>query len=119
MKLLRQTLIILAVSLAGELLKALLPLPIPASVYGLAIMLICLCTGWIRLEQVENTADFLIEIMPVMFIPAAVALTESWSSLEPILLPVAVIIILTTILVMVVTGITTQQLMKIRRCIHE
>lgn len=114
MKLLRQFLIILLLSLVGEGLHALLPLPVPASVYGLVLMLLCLCTGILRLDQVERASDFLIEIMPVMFVPAAVGLTESWEQLRPVLVPVLVIMVLTTVLVMVVTGHVTQFVMKWR-----
>lgn len=114
LKLLRQFLIILLLSLVGEGLHALLPLPVPASVYGLVLMLLCLCTGILRLDQVERASDFLIEIMPVMFVPAAVGLTESWEQLRGVLVPVLVIMVLTTVLVMVVTGHVTQFVMKWR-----
>lgn len=114
MKLLRQFLIILLLSLVGEGLHALLPLPVPASVYGLVLMLVCLCTGLLRLDQVDRAADFLIEIMPVMFVPAAVGLTESWGQLRPVLVPVLVIMVVTTVLVMVVTGHVTQLIIKWR-----
>lgn len=114
LKLLRQFLIILLLSLVGEGLHALLPLPVPASVYGLVLMLLCLCTGILRLDQVERASDFLIEIMPVMFVPAAVGLTESWEQLRGVLVPVLVILVLTTVLVMVVTGHVTQFVMKWR-----
>lgn len=114
MKLLRQFLIILLLSLVGEGLHALLPLPVPASVYGLVLMLVCLCTGLLRLDQVDRAADFLIEIMPVMFVPAAVGLTESWGQLRLVLVPVLVIMVLTTVLVMVVTGHVTQLIIKWR-----
>lgn len=70
MKYLRQFAIILFVSLLGELLRILIPLPIPASVYGLVLMLVALTTGMLKVHQVKAAADFLIEIMPVMFIPA-------------------------------------------------
>ncbi|MDE7028822.1 MAG: CidA/LrgA family protein [Lachnospiraceae bacterium] len=112
MKFLRQFIIILAVSFAGELLHILIPLPIPASVYGLVLMLLALCTGILKLSQVKETAGFLIEIMPVMFIPAAVGLLDSWSALQPIWLPVVLITILTTILVMAVTGQITQCMIR-------
>ena len=114
MKLLRQFLIILLLSLVGEGLHALLPLPVPASVYGLVLMLLCLCTGILRLDQVERASDFLIEIMPVMFVPAAVGLTESWEQLRGVLVPMLVIMVLTTVLVMVVTGHVAQFVMKWR-----
>ena len=114
LKLLRQFLIVLLLSLVGEGLHALLPLPVPASVYGLVLMLLCLCTGILRLDQVERASDFLIEIMPVMFVPAAVGLTESWEQLRGVLVPMLVIMVLTTVLVMVVTGHVTQFVMKWR-----
>lgn len=89
-------------------LHILLPLPVPASVYGLVLMLGALTSGILKLEQVEDAADFLVEIMPVMFVPAGVGLLEAWGDLQPIWLPVVIITILTTVIVMVVTGRSTQ-----------
>ena len=108
MKFLKQFSIILFISFLGEILHTLIPLPVPASVYGLVLMLSALVTGILKLGQVRETAAFLIEIMPVMFIPAGVGLMESWSSLQPVWLPVILITILTTVLVMAVTGKVTQ-----------
>lgn len=112
MKYLKQFCIILLISFLGELLHFLIPLPIPASVYGLVLMLAALCTGVLKLAQVRETAGFLIEIMPVMFIPAAVGLLDSWSALQPIWFPVVVITILTTVIVMAVTGRVTQHMIR-------
>ena len=78
MKYLKQFLIIAAVSFAGELLKWLIPLPISASVYGVVLMFLCLALHIIKVEDVRETALFFIEIMPVMFIPAAVGLMEPY-----------------------------------------
>lgn len=104
--------IILAISLLGELLNALIPLPIPGSIYGLVLMLAGLCTRIIPLEKVETTGRFLIEIMPVMFIPAAVGLIDSWNAVRPMLVPALVIIVVSTFIVMGVTGYVTQKLMR-------
>ncbi|GFI51326.1 antiholin-like protein LrgA [Lachnospiraceae bacterium] len=109
---LRQFCIILFVSFLGELLYVIIPLPIPASVYGLVLMLAALCTGIIRLNQVKETAGFLIEIMPVMFIPAAAGLLNSWSLLRPVWIPFIVITLVSTIIVMGVTGQITQKMIQ-------
>ena len=108
MKYLRQFCIILLISALGEGLHILLPLPVPASVYGLVLMLGTLTSGILTLEQVEDAADFLVEIMPVMFVPAGVGLLEAWGDLQPIWMSVAIITALTTVIVMVVTGRSTQ-----------
>lgn len=115
MRYVRQFLIILAISLAGEILKYILPLPIPASIYGMAILFTALMTGIIRLDSVRETGRFLIEIMPVMFIPAGVGLMDSWGDLKPILLPVAVITVVTSITAMGATGLLSQMVIRSRR----
>lgn len=112
MKYLRQFAIILFVSLLGELLRILIPLPIPASVYGLVLMLVALTTGMLKVHQVKVAADFLIEIMPVMFIPAGVGLLDSWPALRSVWIPVVLITLLTTIIVMAVTGQVAQKIIR-------
>ncbi len=112
MKFLKQFLIILAVSLMGEICKAYLPLPIPASIYGMVFMFILLLTGVIKLEQVKDAGKFLIEIMPVMFIPAGVGLMSSWSVLQSVLLPVSVITVITIFTVMAATGLVSQVIIR-------
>ena len=112
MKLLYQFGVILAVTFVGELLYALLPLPNPASIYRLILMLICHGTKEVKLSQVKIAADFLIDIMPPMFIPAAVGLIVVWGDLKEILIPVVVITCLSTVIVMVCTGKVTQTLIR-------
>ena len=114
MKFLRQFMIILLLSFLGEVLKMFIPLPIPASVYGLLLMLLCLVTGILKTSQVKEAAFFLIEIMPVMFIPAAAGLIDSWKVLQPLLLPILVITVVITIFVMVVTGKIAQMIAQKR-----
>ena len=112
MKLVRQFAIILAFSLAGEALHALLPLPVPASIYGLVLMFLCLMLGVIKLSDVHDTACFLIEIMPIMFIPPAVGLMASWDVIQANLVAYLVIAAVTTIVVMAVSGLVTQAVLK-------
>ena len=112
MKLLRQFLVIMAVSFVGEILHAVLPLPIPASIYGLVLMFLCLMLGVIKLSDVHDTACFLIEIMPIMFIPPAVGLMASWDVIQANLVAYLIIAAVTTIVVMAVSGLVTQAVLK-------
>ncbi|MCI5510783.1 MAG: CidA/LrgA family protein [Oliverpabstia sp.] len=112
MKYVRQFCIILVFSFLGEILHTLIPLPIPASVYGLVLLLTALCARIVSVEQVKEAAKFLIEIMPVMFIPAAAGLLTAWRDLKPVVLPVAIITAATTVLVMAMTGRVTQAMIR-------
>ena len=115
MKYVRQFAIILLFSFLGEFLHVIIPISIPASVYGLVLLLAALCIKIVKVEQVQEGAGFLIEIMPVMFIPAAVGLLTSWELLKPICIPVIVITVVTTVIVMVSTGMVTQGIIRKER----
>ena len=112
MKYVKQFLIILAISFIGEFLKYLLPLPIPSSIYGMVLLFIGLMTGLIKLEMVKDTGKFLIEIMPLMFIPAGVGLMTSWGTLRAIIVPVSIITVITIITVMIATGRVSQAIIR-------
>ena len=108
MKWMKQFGIILLVSFVGEVLEKWIPLPIPASIYGIILLFLCLKLRIIPHESVHETGKFLIEIMPLMFIPAAVGLVNAWGIIRSNLLAYAVITVLSTALVMLVSGHATQ-----------
>lgn len=112
MKYIREFGIIIVISLIGELLNYLIPLPIPSSIYGLVIMFLCLHFKIVKIADVKKTAVFLIEIMPLMFIPAAVGIIESWDIIKPNVIAYAIITIVSTVLVMAVAGRVTQWVIK-------
>ena len=112
MKYLKQFLLIPCITFVGELVKYVLPLPIPASIYGMVILFVGLMTGHIKLSSVKEAGKFLIEIMPVMFIPAGVGLVVSWNVLKPLLIPVAIITFVSFVAVAVATGRTAQWMIK-------
>lgn len=108
MKYIGQFGIILVISFTGEILNYFIPLPVPASIYGLVIMFLCLHFRIIRVDTVKDTADFLIEIMPLMFIPAAVELMTLWHVIKPNLIAYGVITVVSTFAVMIISGHVTQ-----------
>ncbi len=115
MKYLKQFTIILGVSFVGELFKYILPFPIPASIYGMVLMLILLLTGIIKVEDVKDVSGFLIEIMPIMFVPAGVGLMASWSEFAKVIIPMSIITVVVLILVMAVTGKTSQMIINVSK----
>lgn len=112
MKYLSQFCIILGFTLAGEALQRLLPLPIPASVYGLALLFAALCLGLVKTHQVKDAAGFLISIMPVMFVSPAVGIVENWDLISGQLLPIVLLLAGSTCLTFGISGGITQLLLK-------
>ena len=104
---------IMIVTCIGEIMKYYIPLPIPASIYGLVLMMALLMTGVVKIEKdISSRNVFLIEIMSLMFIPAAVGIIESWDQLHRIIVPVSIITIITTFVVMIVSGKVTQYVLE-------
>ena len=112
MKYVKQFGIIAGVSFVGELLYAILPFPIPASVYGLVLMVVLLSTGVIKLEMIEETADFFIGMMGIFFVPSAVGLMKSMDILKGNVLQLLLMCVVSTIVVMIATGVVAQCIIK-------
>lgn len=108
MKFLIQFMIIIAFSFLGELLHYILPLPIPASIYGIVLLFVALEFKWVKVKDIRETSSFLIAVMPVMFIPAAVGLIDSWKSIGNSWLEYIIVTVLSTFVVMGVSGWITQ-----------
>ena len=112
MKYVKQILIILAFTLLGELLQAVIPLPIPAAIYGLVLMLIALCTGLLKPDHIADTANFLVGIMPLLFVAPAVKIMAYWGVIKENWLPIIAITVLSTVVVFIVSGLVTKWLRK-------
>ena len=115
MKYVRQFVIIMVFTFLGEVLKALLPFPVPASIYGLLALLLALETKLLRLASVRDVGEFFVEIMPLTFIPAGVGLLESWGVMKPMLGSLVLTVVVSTILVMAVSGLVTQGVIALRK----
>ncbi len=112
MKYVKQILIILAFSLLGEALQALIPLPIPAAIYGLVLLLIALCTGLLKPAHISETANFLIGIMPLLFVAPAAKIMAYWGVIKENWLPIIAITVISTFVVFAVSGLVTKWLRK-------
>lgn len=103
---------ILLCCILGEVLHTLLPLPIPASIYGLVILLIFLLTGLYKLEQVKQVGTFLTGLFAFLLTPAATGVMELLDVLAQLWLPILIALVPVTVLVFAVSGWVTQWLMK-------
>lgn len=112
MKYLTQFLTIMGFTLAGEALQRLIPLPIPASVYGLALLFLALCLKVVKVEQVKDTGAFLTSILPILFVSPAVGIVEDWALIRDDLLPILILLVASTILTFGISGRLAQVFLK-------
>ena len=112
MKYLTQFLLILGFTLTGEALQRLIPLPIPASVYGLILLFAALCLKIVKLEQVKQAGAFLSSLLPVLFVAPTVGIAEQWDLIAPQLFPIVLLLVASTVLTFAISGLVTQGIMK-------
>ncbi len=112
MKYIKQLFIVLLFTLLGELLAYLLPLPIPAAIYGLVLLFAALCTGLLKPEAISETAHFLIKSMGILFVAPTVGILAHWGLIAPNLVPILVIMVVSTVVVFAVSGLVTKLLLK-------
>ena len=112
MQYLKHFAVIIAFSLVGQALEKLVPLPVPASIYVLVLLLLALLTGLIKVEKVKGAADFIVSVMPVLLVAPAVRVLEYWGIIAPNAGAILVIAVFTTGAVFAVSGLVTKWLQK-------
>ena len=112
MKYLNQFLIIMGFALVGEVLQRIVPLPIPASVYGIVLLFLALCLKLVKVEQVKTAGSFLTSILPVLFVSPAVGILENWDLIKGSLLSMFLLALATTALTFGIAGRIAQAVMQ-------
>ncbi len=112
MKYTKQLAVISLVSFAGEFLSATIPLPVPGSVYGMLLLFLCLCLKILKLSQIEDTADFLLLVMPLFFVAPGISIIDTYPQVKDSILSLVLISFVTALITMVVTGHVTQFLIR-------
>lgn len=115
MKYLKQICLIILFSCLGEVCRAVIPYPIPASIYGMVLMFAALALKIVKLEDVKDTGSFLVSILPVLFVAPAVSLMDCWDILKENLVILLVIVLVTTAVTFGVGGLVTQWLVSRRK----
>ena len=112
MKYIRQALYIFGFSFLGEVLNRLVPLPIPASIYGMVLLFLALQGKLISIDAVKDAGGFLTSILSVLFVPPIVALVDYWDLLSANLLPIFAILLISSLLTFGVAGRLTQAIIR-------
>jgi len=115
MKYMIQIGLISTIAFVAELLHFIVPLPIPASVYGMAILFTGLCLGVIKLKDVEDVADWILSVMPIFFIAPTVGLIEAFKDIKGQVIPLVLICFISTVVVTSVTGFIAQGIIRLRK----
>lgn len=112
MKILRQVVIILGILLLGEGIRVMTGITIPGTVIGMVLLFIALMTKLIKLDQIEQVSKFLLDHLAFLFVPAGVGLINSLDVIGSSWLPILVIVLVSTVVVIGVTGWTVQLLKR-------
>lgn len=108
MKFFRESILLLSIYFAGEIISKLLGIPIPGNIIGMILLFLLLSTNIIKVEKVENLSTFFLDHLAFFFLPASVGLMTSFESLRGSILKIIILCIVTTIIVISITSLTVQ-----------
>ncbi len=114
MKMIRQVAIIFGCLAAGELIVHFTGVSLPSSIIGMLLLTLFLKLGWIKLHWVQGMSDFLVANLGFFFIPPGVALMLYFDIIAAEFWPIAIASLVSTLLVLVVTGWVHQLTRKIK-----
>lgn len=112
MKYVKQAFLIFLFSLAGQVLQELIPLPIPAAIYGFVLLFIALSTGLLKEAHIQETAGFLMKIMPLLFVAPGVNILSYYQLIAPKWAQILTVIAVSTFCVFAVAGLVAKVLGK-------
>ena len=104
MKIIRQIGIIFAVCWLGVLVEKILPFAFPAGIIGMILLFLCLLTGILKIEHIQEKADFLLENMAFFFVPAGVSIIDYTDVLKDAWIQIVVICTISTVVTFLVTA---------------
>ncbi|MFH5837229.1 CidA/LrgA family protein [Proteiniclasticum sp. C24MP] len=104
MKLIRQSILLFGISVIGEFMNKVIHVPLPGSVLGLLLLLSLLLSGMVRVKQIEELTNFLMNHLAVFFVPAGVGLITVAGVLKSSWAILLGISILSSVIVMTITA---------------
>jgi len=104
--------IIFGISYLGEILSKTLSLPVPGTVIGMFLLFIALYFKIIKVKQIEKAVNILLINMAIFFIPPGVRLISSLDYMKGNWVKIIVLMVLTTLITMIVTGRVVQYLVE-------
>ncbi|MCI2789306.1 antiholin-like murein hydrolase modulator LrgA [Staphylococcus warneri] len=106
----QQALTLAVILFISKIIEEIMPIPMPASVIGLVLLFIALCTGIVKLEQVESVGTALTNNISFLFVPAGISVINSLPILSKSPILIILLIIISTIFLLVCTGYASQLL---------
>ena len=102
--------LILVINYVGILISTVLPFPLPGAITALLLLCSLLQFKVLKLEKIENAANFLLLNMTLFFMPPTVKIIDSYDLLEKDLVKIIIIIVISTFLTMGITGKVVQMM---------
>lgn len=113
MKIIKQIGIIFAVCWLSQVISGILPFGLPASITGMLLLFICLLTGLLKIEHIQEKSDFLLGNMAFFFIPAGVSIMNYFEILKSSAVQILIICVISTVVTFAATACSVKLTIKL------
>lgn len=104
--------VLMLTMLVGTVLKELIPVPVPATIYGMILLFILLKAKVIKVHDIEPISSRLLAVLAFLFVPAGVGMINEFNSLKGHIVVVFLAIFLSNFITLFVTGHVVQIIQK-------
>ena len=111
----RQFFVIFGCLALGEIIVWATGIKLPSSIIGMLLLTLFLKLGWVKLKWVEHLSELLIANLGFFFVPPGVALILYLDLIKAQWFPIVTATVVSTLLVLVVTGQMHQLVIKFER----
>lgn len=106
----KEFMLIFVINYVGILITTILHIPLPGAIVALFLLFSLLQFKVLKLEKIENAANFLLLNMTLFFMPPTIRIIDSYNLLEKDFFKILIIIVVSTFLTMGITGKVVQMM---------
>ena len=112
MKILNQIALILGIWCVGEYISSFIQniVVVPGSIIAMILLFLLLQFKVVKIENIKEVSDFFLNNMAIFFVPAGVSLITSLNLIMDNIFVLLISVVLSTVIVMYVTGIVVQKM---------
>lgn len=113
MKKLMSIFVLFSCIICGSILREFIDLPIPDVIYGMLILFILMFTKVVKVDDIENVSNSLLENLAFLFLPLGVSLMTQLDILEKNFIAILTIVVISCFLTMLVTSKVVELVQKL------
>jgi holin-like protein len=116
---LRGCIVLVSFQIAGDFIRYFTGLPMPGPVIGMALLLVALCAGGRLTGALDQTANGVLSLLPMLFVPAGAGVMAHFDLIRAEWAAIAAAVVLSSVFAVITTAATARGLERLQHVIRK